>query len=131
MHLLFVDDDLSILELLKVVIKDTTDHTLVTASNASDAFDLLARPYAKKFDCFLLDIQMPGIDGIELCRNLRNRPEYTHAPIVMLTAMSEQMYIDRAFAAGADDYITKPFDLEELQERLDFFNNRIKDRRKK
>lgn len=117
-HILVVDDDQSILEVVETFIRFSTDHTAETASCAADAIDLLARPGMKGFDCFLIDIQMPRIDGIELCNILRNRPDSKRSLIMMLTAMTEKSYLDRAFAAGADDYITKPFDIRDLGERL-------------
>jgi PleD family two-component response regulator len=61
---------------------------------------------------------MPGMDGIELCRRARAIPAYSKTPIIMLTAMAEKDYIDRAFRAGATDYANKPFDLIELHARL-------------
>src|SRR6056297_2534498 len=118
MHLLVVDDDPSILAIMESFIQLSTDYTAETASSVRDAIDLLARPEAKKFDCFLLDIQMPTTDGIEFCKYLRNRSDYKRSFILMLTAMSEKPYLDRAFAAGADDYITKPFNFGDLRERL-------------
>ena len=118
MHLLVVDDDPSILLLMETFIQFSTDYTAETASSVRDAIDLLARPEAKKFDCFLMDIQMPETDGIEFCKYLRNHADYKRSLILMLTAMSEKSYLDRAFAAGADDYITKPFDIGDLRERL-------------
>ncbi len=118
MHILVVDDDPSILELMETLIQFSTDHTAETTSCVADAIDLLARPKAKRFDCFLVDIQMPGTDGIELCKILRNRSESKRSLIMMLTAMSEKSYLDQAFMAGADDYITKPFNIGDLRERL-------------
>lgn len=118
MHILIVDDDQSILEIMEAFIQFSTNHTIETASCAAEAIDLLARPGAKKFDCFLIDIQMPRIDGIEFCRLLRNRSDTKRSLIMMLTAMREKSYLDRAFASGADDYITKPFDIGDLSERF-------------
>ena len=92
MHLLVVDDDPSILELLEACIKSIGDHTIETASCVTDALNSLARPDAIPFDCFLLDIQMPGTDGIKLCRILRDLSDYKKTPILMLTAMSDNQY---------------------------------------
>ncbi|WP_157706110.1 response regulator [Roseovarius faecimaris] len=103
---------------METFIQFSTDYTAETAPSVRDAIDLLARPEGKKFDCFLMDIQMPGTDGIEFCKYLRNRSDYKRSLILMLTAMSEKSYLDRAFAAGADDYITKPFEIGDLRERL-------------
>ena len=118
MHLLAVDDDPSILELLQALIQFSTEHTVETASCAADALNLLAQTKAKAFDCFLMDIQMPGTDGIALCKILRSQPNHKQTPILMLTAMSDKSYINRAYSAGANDFITKPFDIVDLRERL-------------
>jgi len=104
-------------------------HELTTADSAHDAIALLDRPDAPHFDCFLLDIQMPGMDGMELSRHIRSQPLYSAAPIIMLTAMSEKRYIDGAFAAGATDYVTKPFDLTELRTRISMAEQLVLGRR--
>ena len=125
MHLLAIDDEPSILELLETLIQFDADHTVETASSVADALELLARPGAKAFDCFIADIQMPGTDGIELCQILRGRPDNRQTPVLMLTAMSEYSYIDRAFSAGANDYITKPFDIMKLRALIGQLDKRL------
>ncbi|MFT5638039.1 MAG: CheY-like chemotaxis protein [Paracoccaceae bacterium] len=117
MRILAVDDDRAILELLIEALAVSGYLDVVTANSgeaAIKAIELTDDP----FDCFLLDIQMPGMDGVELCRQIRERPGYRNKPIVMVTAMSQKSYIDRAFTAGATDYITKPFDFLEVGMRL-------------
>jgi len=130
MHILAVDDEQSILDLLQAFVDAVGDNTLETALCATDALDLVARSDTAPFDCFLLDIQMPGTDGIELCKILRDRPEHRETPILMLTAMSDKSYIDRAFAAGANDYITKPFEIDEMRGRLALVENLVVSRKK-
>ncbi|WP_157888253.1 response regulator [Neptunicoccus sediminis] len=117
MKILAVDDDEIILELLKEVVGAAgfPDITLVT-SGAEALKTIQNSP--TRFDCFLLDIQMPEMDGIELCNHIRKFPAYRSAPILMITAMADRQYIDRAFAAGASDYVTKPFDVLELGTRV-------------
>ncbi|MEH6647379.1 response regulator [Sulfitobacter sp.] len=117
MYILAVDDDPIILETLKYFVGSMPDHEIVTAESALDALELMA-DQSRLFDCFLLDIQMPGTDGIELCSILRSVGGYERTPILMLTAMSDKGYIDNAFKAGATDYITKPFELNSLRGRL-------------
>lgn len=117
MKILAVDDDWMILELLEQAMSVSGQHELTTVTSGEKAIELLERG-EQRFDCFLLDIQMPNIDGVELCRVIREMPMYKRAPILMATAMSQKAYIDRAFAAGASDYVTKPFDFEELETRL-------------
>ena len=117
MKILAVDDDPIILELLEHFIATISDHELTTAESVCDALEILSEPGAT-FDCFLLDIQMPNTDGIEFTKILRETPKYERTPILMLTAMSDKDYIDRAFGAGATDYVTKPFEVNGLKGRL-------------
>lgn len=118
MKILAVDDDPIILELLSHFVESMTDHQLVTASGADKAIKVMQDHARRPFDCFLLDIQMPGTDGVTLATRIRAMDSYFDTPILMLTAMSEKHYIDAAFAAGATDYITKPFEVRELQARI-------------
>lgn len=116
-RVLAVDDEPSILELLKTALNALGTYDVTTASSVENAIQLMERQ-DKPFDCLLLDIQMPDVNGVTFCRELRNISDYQKTPIIMLTAMSDRDYIDRAFAAGATDYLTKPFDLLELRSRL-------------
>ena len=125
MKILAVDDDPIILELLEQFILAIGAHNLTTAGSAQDAIALLDTPQGADFDCFLLDIQMPGMDGVSLTRQIRRIKHYATAPIVMLTAMSEKRYIDSAFSAGATDYATKPFDLTELKARINMVEHLV------
>lgn len=118
MRILAVDDDLIILELLEQFVDAVGDHDLVTAPSGMAALDVIEGGEAGTFDCFLFDIQMPGMDGIDLTKRLRETARYADTPILMLTAMAEKRYIDNAFAAGATDYVTKPFEVAELKARL-------------
>ncbi len=117
MRVLVVDDELSILELLKTALSALGDYDVSIASSGADALKLV-NAQKVPFDCLLLDIQMPQMNGVTLCKELRQHPDYRHVPIIMLTAMSEKKYVDQSFIAGATDYATKPFDLLELRSRL-------------
>lgn len=117
MRILAVDDDRIILDLLTVALSAFGYDDVVTAENGVEAMEILQGDDGI-FDTLLYDIQMPVMDGIELVSRTRALPRYKDVPILMLTAMSEKTYIDRAFLAGATDYITKPFDTMELQSRL-------------
>lgn len=117
MRILTVDDDPCILELMPLLAAKSGFPDVTTASSGQLALDALANGDAC-FDCLLLDINMPGMDGIELCERVRLLEAYRMTPIIMLTAMSERDYIDSAFKAGATDYATKPFDINELGARL-------------
>ncbi len=117
MRILAVDDDENIRELLSASISAESDHVVWTAASGMEALAACSSD-TPKFDCFLLDIQMPGMDGIELCSRIRRHAHYEETPILMLTAMAQKKFVDAAFLAGATDYITKPFDVLELFSRL-------------
>ncbi|MHC0053457.1 response regulator [Actibacterium sp. D379-3] len=129
MRILAVDDDEIILELLSATLSATGYTDLTLATSAQQAARII-RDADVPFDCFLLDIQMPDIDGIELCSAIRNTREYQSTPILMITAMSQKSYIDRAFAAGATDYVTKPFDPTELGARIRMAERLVQSSRK-
>ncbi|NNE51169.1 MAG: response regulator [Sulfitobacter sp.] len=118
MKILAVDDDPIILELLGEFMALVGQHELTKAQSAHEAIDILRSTDAPRFDCFLFDIQMPGMDGVELTQTLRATKRFADVPILMLTAMAEKRYVDSAFAAGATDYITKPFEIAELTARI-------------
>jgi CheY-like chemotaxis protein len=117
MKILAVDDDPYSLEILTLIAARAGFTDVSTALSGEIALDMLGKDDVV-FDCLLLDINMPGMDGIELCELVRTMPAYSKTPIIMLTAMAEKSYIDRAFQAGATDYANKPFDIVELNARL-------------
>ncbi len=117
MRLLAVDDDDSILELLSEILISFGYSDVVTATSGVEALQVIATA-EKPFDCLLLDIQMPQMNGITLCDKVRQISGYQYVPIIMLTAMVQKRYIDDAFEAGATDYVTKPFDFLDLKKRL-------------
>lgn len=124
MKILAVDDDPIFLELLKSTLVDLGYEEVELAESGQDALDLIQDPDSD-FDCFLLDIKMPRMDGIQLCRNIRVLPGHRRTPIVMNTILSEKPSIDNAFAAGATDYLTKPIDRVEIRARLGMVRNLI------
>ena len=104
MRILAVDDDNVFLEILEQVLVSYgySDLTLVESGVlAAEAIQAAKEP----FDCFLLDIQMPEIDGIQLCQWIRSHALYATTPILMITAMAEREYVESAFSAGATDYV--------------------------
>jgi len=117
MKLLAVDDDPMILELLLETLPGLGYPDVTGAGSAAEAMKLIAEA-PQGFDGFLLDIQMPGMTGIDLCRWLRDQPGHGQSPVLMITAMSDRGFIDQSFAAGATDYVTKPFNPQELSARL-------------
>ena len=108
---LLVDDEKRMLDLLELFLKP--HHYLCKkAVGAYAALDSLEK---EDFDIVLLDIMMPEMDGWELCREIR---KFSDVPIIMLTAREQQEDIIKGLNLGADDYITKPFNEEELLARM-------------
>lgn len=117
MRILAVDDEPVFLDLLEGALQEIGGHQVKFAQSGSDALRII-RETIKPFDCFLLDIEMPGMDGIELCRRIRQLSPTRRTPILMLTAMTGKEFVDQAFTAGAIDYINKPLDTLEVKARL-------------
>lgn len=117
MQILSIDDDEFILEILSESILALGYPQALLATNGSDALRLL-EDRTSNIDCVLLDIQMPDMSGVEVCTALRKLPHHHTTPVIMLTAMAEQDYVNRAFEVGATDYLTKPFELLELKARI-------------
>jgi DNA-binding response OmpR family regulator len=115
MHVLIADDDQIARRLLQAqLIKWGYD--VVTAENGSDAWSYMQRTDAPHM--VILDWMMPDIDGVELCRRLRSLERTRNAYIVMVTSKDRKQDIVTALEAGADDYLSKPFDPDELRARL-------------
>ena len=117
MKILAVDDDLVARSLLSQALQLAGYSDTLVVDSADSALHQI-RISDTRFECFLLDIQMEGMDGIQLCQGIRAMPHYQETPIIMVTAMHEKSSIDAAFTAGATDYITKPFDMLEFGARL-------------
>jgi CheY-like chemotaxis protein len=109
--ILVVDDVAQNVRLLQAVL-EPRGYTVVTAASGEEALERLAG-----VDLVLLDIVMPGIDGYEVCRRLREDPATSFLPVVMITASGEQEK-RRAIEAGADDFVAKPFNHDELLARV-------------
>lgn len=108
---LIVDDEENILTLLKYNLEKDGMETCVV----EDGVEALEKLKEEKFDLIILDIMLPGLDGIEVCRRLRK--EDCHIPILMLTAKGEEIDKVLGLEIGADDYMTKPFSVRELLAR--------------
>jgi two-component system, cell cycle response regulator len=85
---------------------------------AANGLDALAKAEKLIPDLILLDIMMPGIDGLEVCRRLRRHPILSQVPIIIITALADRESWMRGMQAGADDYVFKPFDTAELRTRI-------------
>src|SRR5262245_19963563 len=124
-RVLIVDDDPDIIRLVSYNLMQA-GFEVVTADTGRAALEIADR---RPPDLIILDLMLPDVDGMEVCRSLRAHELSTHVPIVMLTARSEE--IDRVigFELGADDYVMKPFSPRELVLRVKSIFRRMKDER--
>lgn len=111
--ILVVDDEKKACELLKRFL-ETKRHDVITSYCGEDA---LEKVKSEKPDLILLDIKMPGMDGLEVVRQIRHGPDYGDMPIIMVTALSRQEDRIRAVEVGANDFISKPVDMTEVHVR--------------
>ncbi|MFC2947048.1 response regulator transcription factor [Virgibacillus sediminis] len=111
-QVLLIDDEPRMLDLLELYLAPY-DYVCEKAAGAEEALDMMKQ---EAFDIILLDIMMPGMDGWELCREIRL---FSEVPIIMLTARGLQEDIVKGLRLGADDYMIKPFDEEELLARME------------
>ena len=102
---LIVDDEPNVVELVRVTLEDDRLH-VIAAMSGVEALELAeaARP-----DLILLDVNLPDLSGLEVCRRLRRTPSFAGGRIVMLTAAAQREDVKGGLAAGADEYLTKPF----------------------
>jgi DNA-binding response OmpR family regulator len=107
------DDEADILELVAIGL----ERTGYVVHRAADGEQALALIYEHKPDVAILDVAMPKLNGFELTRRLRNDPS-TEIKIVLLTARAQEADVEEGFAAGAHDYVTKPFSPLELEARV-------------
>lgn len=112
--ILIVDDEDHILQMLRMNMKRQGFYS-VCAESGEEALELCN---SEKPDLVLLDVMLPGIDGVETCRRLKENPETRSIPVIMLSAKSQGQDKIEGLQGGADDYVTKPFSLEELFLRI-------------
>lgn len=112
--ILFVDDEPAIIKIMKSRLQAGGKYEVETAASGEEA---LARAGEYKPDLILLDICMPGIDGYEVCRRLKENPLTADIPVLMFTASQEEHFIEKGLKAGAEDVINKPF-VAELTETI-------------
>lgn len=111
---LVVDDEPNIVLSLEFLIKQAGFAVRV----ARDGEEALAAMAAGAPDLILLDVMIPKRDGYDVCQTIRKNPEWTHIPIIMLTAKGREVEREKGLALGANDYVTKPFSTRELTERV-------------
>jgi DNA-binding response OmpR family regulator len=113
--ILLVDDDTGILRMLTLTLQ-RSGYTVSTAENGLDA---LSKADSFKPDLIILDVMMPGMDGLEVCQRLRNNSHLAHIPILMLSARSRDIDKAAGFQVGADDYLEKPVGVKALLARVE------------
>lgn len=113
-RILSVDDETDISELIADYLGGQGFEVLTAASGA-EAFEILDK---EPIDLVLLDLMMPGEDGLSVCRRIRARAEFQNLPVIMVTAMGEDVDRIIGLEIGADDYIAKPFNPRELSARI-------------
>ena len=111
--ILVVDDEEDILELLRFNLT-REGFTVTTAASGEDAVKTISR---KTPDLVLLDLMLPGLDGLEVCRTIKKDPKTAGIPIMMVTAKGEESDVVAGLELGADDYLTKPFSMKVLVAR--------------
>jgi phosphate regulon transcriptional regulator PhoB len=111
--ILVIDDEADIVELVAYNLKKEG----FNVDTAHDGEQGLKNIGSKRYDLIFLDLMLPGIQGVELCKMVRNNPDTSRIPIVMLTAKGEEIDKILGLEVGADDYITKPFSPRELVAR--------------
>jgi PAS domain S-box-containing protein len=111
---LVVDDDVQLLRVLGEPLS-RDDYDVLTAQNAEQAIATLE----KRVPCMiLLDVEMPGMDGITLCRRIKHDPRTAHIPVALVSSRVDDVDVNAGIAAGAVDYIKKPFDMNEVRTRV-------------
>lgn len=112
--ILIVDDNPQILSILTDLLRPL-GHTIVCATDGSMALEMA---FNSPPDLLLLDVMMPGMDGFTICRHIRADPQLAHLPVILITALDDRESRIQGFEAGADEFITKPFDYAELRARV-------------
>jgi DNA-binding response OmpR family regulator len=120
-HILIVEDDSDIVELLTIHLRDLGCEVIAASSGNQG----LAAAKTNAFDLIILDIMLPGLNGMEVCRKIRQGDRQT--PIMMLTARSEEIDKVMGLETGADDYLTKPFSIREFIARVKVIFRRSED----
>lgn len=115
---LAVDDSVVIHQMVKRALEP--DYRVVVTDNAMDALSLI---YHEPITVVLLDVLMPGVDGLEFCRTVRKLPQFHNLPIVFVTSQDSPFDRVQGRLAGATEYLTKPFDADQLRQIVQKFAN--------
>lgn len=121
-RLLIVEDNSELRMLMSQLLR--TKYHVLTATNGREALDII---HSQDLDIVISDVMMPEMDGYELTHEVKQDPDYGYLPVILLTAKTQKEDQEAALTAGADDYITKPFRLSDLELRID---NIVKNRQR-
>ncbi|MEB8388166.1 response regulator [Rhodobacteraceae bacterium KMM 6894] len=127
MKIIAVDDDQISLDLLDECLKQGGYEHVTLMPSPMDVLKTI-NDTAIAYDCILLDVDMPGKDGIQLCAEIRAQMRYKNTPIIMITKHSDHDAVERAFANGATDYVTKPFEFFEVLTRIKIAERLVQER---
>ena len=117
-QILIVDDQSEVRELVSVTL-EVEPYDILQAENGQQALDMAASHIP---DLILLDVMMPdGMNGLEVCRRIKENPALRDIPVIMLTARGQEVDVEEGYAAGADEYFTKPFSPLELITKVEQF----------
>lgn len=114
-RVLVVDDNADLLQMIRMLLEERGGHEVILSAEGEDG---LAKARANPPDLAIIDVMMPGMNGYEVCRQLRQNPATAQIPIIILTARGQPVDREAALAAGADEYIAKPVTMAELLERV-------------
>ena len=114
--ILVIDDAQSIRAKIRYFLEDETGHEVIEATDGANGLDILKED--SSFDLIICDVNMPIMDGYTLIQKVREMEQYTDIPIVIVTTEKEASDKEKGFAVGADIYLVKPVQKEELQEKL-------------
>ena len=115
--ILIVDDEPDILKVVTFRVKKL-EYEVVTATNGQEALDLIQK---EEPDLILLDIELPVMNGYEVCQRVKTNEKLKHIPIIFLTASSASKIAEKVKEFNADDYLIKPFDSKELLKKIKNF----------
>jgi CheY-like chemotaxis protein len=112
-RILLVDDSNTVLMMHRMMLQE--DYELIIARNGREGIEKTA---TSKPDLIFMDVVMPEMNGFEACKHLKSKPETRDIPVVMVTTRGEAVNVEAGYAAGCNDYVTKPFDPTELMTKL-------------
>ena len=115
--ILIIDDDYATRELIESMFIDEESYEILKAENAMHGWELLM----ENPQLAIVDIMMPGLDGYEFCRKVRNISHIKNVPLMVLTAKHQESDLKEAIHAGVDEFITKPFDVDILKKRIEVY----------